>query len=147
MATIDDYLEQIATATYGRDVRDSIVNAIRKCYEDLPKKVNRLSFRDQTAQGHYWGDINNDGVVDLTDSNLALQYSIGADPGAAAPEAGDFGGIGHVTSEDARQIANFVSIKQSGDRLVQLIIEYEGGETIKTSGIINLNGLKEEIEG
>ena len=34
MASIDEYLEQILEARYGRDVRQSIHDGIKKCYED-----------------------------------------------------------------------------------------------------------------
>lgn len=35
MSAIDNYINSIRTATYGKDVRNSIVNAISQCYSDV----------------------------------------------------------------------------------------------------------------
>lgn len=39
MATISEYLNKIATAVYGKDVRQSIVDAIKQCYIDTSEGV------------------------------------------------------------------------------------------------------------
>lgn len=40
MSKIQEYLSKIATAVYGKDVRQSIIDAINQCYEDAIKGVD-----------------------------------------------------------------------------------------------------------
>lgn len=40
MSKIQEYLSKIGTAVYGKDVRQSIIDAIKQCYEDAIKGVD-----------------------------------------------------------------------------------------------------------
>lgn len=52
MSNIEQELENISNAIYGRDVRSSIVNAIRKVYEDAAKEGN-ANMEVKAARGTY----------------------------------------------------------------------------------------------
>lgn len=50
MATIQDYLKQIETAVYGKDVRSAIYNALYQCYKDGKAGVLDLDARTRIAE-------------------------------------------------------------------------------------------------
>ena len=52
MSNIEQELENISNAIYGRDVRSSIVSAIRKVYEDAAKEGN-ANMEVEAARGTY----------------------------------------------------------------------------------------------
>ncbi len=61
------------------------------------------------APGHVWGDVNEDGVVNILDSRQILRYSVGlrvVNP-AAVIALGDVTADGVVDIMDAQQIARY----------------------------------------
>ena len=140
MPNIEDYLEQIASATYGREVRGAIVDAIRKCYEDLPKRIKEISIRDRMASGGLWGDVNGDGVVDAADAQLILNYRSGIIPTMPVVEAADFNGDGVVDGNDLLDMFRLVNRQQEGDVIAQFEYRYVDGTTEKACGTLNLQG-------
>ena len=67
-----------------------------------------------TANEYRVGDINNDGVIDTTDSQLVMKYALGsATPSVLQREAADVNMDGQVDTTDARLILQ----KASGNLL------------------------------
>lgn len=139
MPNIEDYLKQIATATYGREVRSSIVNAIRKCYEDLPKRIREISIRDRTPSGNLWCDVNNDGIVDLNDAQMVQRYAVGIIDTMPDMEAADIYGTGVINTEVAQRIAHFINEMDEGDVIAQFEYTYFDGTVEKSCGILSLH--------
>lgn len=95
MATFFENLEQIATATYGREVRQSIVEALEQCY------VQNISVDFRTTNGYLWGDVNGSGAVDRDDLTILGQYVNGSISTLPVPEAADINKDGTVSHDEA----------------------------------------------
>lgn len=53
MANIQNYLNQIKTAVFGKDVRESIHNAIKQCYDDAAVNHDNANMEVKLARGSY----------------------------------------------------------------------------------------------
>lgn len=53
MANIQNYLNQIKTAVFGKDVRESIHNAIKQCYDDAAVNHDNANMEVKLARGTY----------------------------------------------------------------------------------------------
>lgn len=82
MANIQDHLEKIKSAVYGKDVRQSIVDAIHQCYDDgkaanwqeeLPQKLSLpkddMGVVDYGEAGQFAVSDGNGGVKWVTIEN------------------------------------------------------------------------------
>lgn len=116
MAAIKDYLSQIITAVYGKDVRQAIHDAINQCYTD-----GKAATTVKTAT------INEDGELILT-----LQDESTIDCGKAKGDKGDIGDTGPEGPKGEQGEtgpAPTVTVKRSG-KVVTITI---GSETFTLS--------------
>lgn len=85
MSKIIEYLNKIRTAVYGKDVRQSIVNAIEQCYEDGRAGSIDLQARSQIA--NLVANANDtEGNSELTDVRVGVDGTIYDSAGAAVRE-------------------------------------------------------------
>lgn len=89
---IENYLSQIRTAVYGRDVRDAIVNSIEQCYTDTSTGVTAATEAAETAADHTTAAINHmqtmyNALEDGMDTLMDQAESAISDANAAATAA------------------------------------------------------------
>lgn len=96
---IENYLSQIRTAVYGRDVRDAIVNSIEQCYTDTSTGVTAATEAAATAADNTSAAINHmqtlfnaleagvDGLMDTAEDAAATANAAAGTATTAAQNA------------------------------------------------------------
>ena len=121
MSNIDEYLEQILEARYGRDVRQSIHDGIKKCYED------------GKAQPSSWGTLAGkpfDGIG--TGLSVDEEGNLNAEGGAGASSWED------LTDKPFENIGTGLSVDEEGNlnaegEAIPDNVAYLGEETIPST--------------
>lgn len=77
MATIEQYLQQIGSATYGEEVRGSIISAITQCYSDANDVVKISETQPETSNTKLWIKPESDEYrVPTWEEHLALEDEV-----------------------------------------------------------------------
>ena len=119
MADILDHLKQIANSKYGKDVRSSIVNAIRQCYNDGKAGATDLLARERISNLAKLTEGSTTGDAELTD------LRVGAD-GKTYPNAGDAvrGQVSELKSDLKNEYIHYQYLNASdyGNKLSNVLI-------------------------
>lgn len=145
MSNIEQELENISNAIYGRDVRSSIVNAIRKVYEDAAKEGN-ANMEVEAARGTYetlkerldtydsitFQIINEILIAKNTNYILPVSYKVGKDSLS-------------IYFENCKlyKDINYIEIGEEESNIIQFL-DWDVPENSKLE--INIKGISQETE-
>lgn len=142
MATIQDYLNNILKAVYGKDVRQSIHDAIKQCYTDAAGEQKVDKNQGKNNSGKVLG-IGTDGLVYPTETGAGLtitqinaldgmfkKVAFSEDPTSAYTAFKMAFGIGGMEDTGGTEWTDGVPYKYT-------IVE---NEYVSTKGLISYNG-------
>ena len=137
MANIQSYLNQIKNAVFGKEVRESIHDAIKQCYDDAAVNHDNANMEVKLARGTH--DTLNDRLVENEKNQENLSSQLDNITTYITPEM--FGCIGDGIIDDTVNlqrcidyaISKKVSIKSKSYK------KYKISDTINVNGTVNID--------
>ena len=118
MANIQNELNNIKTALYGKDVRNSIHDAIKTCYDDASVNNDNANMEVKLARGTH--NTLNDRLceVDEKQNSLSSQLEHKANKSFVTPS--EFGASGNGINDDYQALKNAINYAMSEGKVLNL---------------------------